>query len=268
MGSLRNPIGPLPSSIYWRRRAVLLSMVAVLALLAVWAVTGGGGSGAGGSGTPDGKGPAPSITPGPSGSGPAISEQPGGRDESGESGGSGGGSGSGSGSGSGAGGDSGGAGGATGDVGENGVADGSGTRVPAGAALANCTPAQVMWTLRSVRNEYEPGEKPKFELIAENTSASHCKVDVGPEGTILTITQADGGDVLWASDDCPVGPAHVFLKVAQGGKFTHAVEWDRKPSEKECATPRPGSAEPGTYLVEAKTPGLPTARASFVLKEA
>ncbi|MDI3388889.1 hypothetical protein QIS99_22225 [Streptomyces sp. B-S-A8] len=262
MGSLRNPIGPLPSSIYWRRRAVLLSVVAVLALLAAWAVTGGGGSVTRGSGTPDGKGPAPSITPGPSGSGPAISEQPGGRDESGDGGGSGGGSGSGSGGGAG------GAGGTKGDVGENGVADGSGTRVPAGAALANCTPSQVMWTLRSVRNEYEPDEKPKFELIAENTSAGPCKIDVGPEGTVLTITQADGGDVLWASDDCPAGPGHVFLKVAQGGKFTHTVDWDRKPSEKQCATPRPGSAEPGTYLVEAKTPGLPTARTSFVLKEA
>ncbi|MDI3406829.1 hypothetical protein [Streptomyces cavernicola] len=270
MGSLRNPIGPLPSSIYWRRRAVLLSVVGVLALLVVWAVTGGGGSDTGGSGTPDGKGPAPSITPGPSGSGPAISEQPGGRDESGEGGGSGEGSGSGAGAGSGAGdgGDAGGVGGATGDVGENGVVDGSGTRVPAGAALANCTPSQVMWTLRSVRNAYEPGQKPKFEMIAENTSGTPCKLDVGPEGTVLTITQAEGGDVLWASDDCPRGPGHLFLKVAQGGKFTHAVEWDRKPSEEQCATPRPGSAEPGTYLVEAKTPGMPTARASFVLKEA
>ncbi|MFM9372446.1 hypothetical protein [Streptomyces sp. Da 82-17] len=272
MGSLRNPIGPLPSSIYWRRRAVLLSVVAVLALLVVWAVTGGGGSGGDGSGTPDGKAPAPSITPGPSGSGPAISEQPGGRDESSDGGGSGSGAGEGSGDGSGAGdgtgGTAGGTGGATGDVGENGVQDGSGSQVPAGSALANCTPAQVMWTMRSVRNEYEPGQKPKFELVAENTSGSPCKLDVGPEGTVLTISQAEGGDVLFASDDCPKGPRHVFLKVAQGGKFTHTVTWDRKPSEKECATPRPGSAKPGTYLVEAKTPGMPTVRASFVLKEA
>ncbi|MEV8411989.1 hypothetical protein AB0P45_00005, partial [Streptomyces niveus] len=91
MGSMRNPVGPLPSSIYWRRRAVAATLIALLALLVVWVVTSGGGDG--GKKRDDGangEAPAPSITPGPSGSGPAISEQPGGRDESGETGGSGG----------------------------------------------------------------------------------------------------------------------------------------------------------------------------------
>ena len=45
VGSLRNPVGPLPSSIYWRRRAVALSLIALLAVLVLWAVTSGGGSG-------------------------------------------------------------------------------------------------------------------------------------------------------------------------------------------------------------------------------
>ncbi|UXI80062.1 hypothetical protein N6Q81_19585, partial [Streptomyces vinaceusdrappus] len=83
MGSLRNPVGPLPSSIYWRRRAVLLSLLALLALLITWIVVAGGGDG--GKDREDGangKNPAPSITPGPSGSGPAISEAPSGRDAS------------------------------------------------------------------------------------------------------------------------------------------------------------------------------------------
>src|SRR5690606_7271596 len=35
-GSLRNPVGPLPSPIYWRRRAVLLSVLALSALLITW----------------------------------------------------------------------------------------------------------------------------------------------------------------------------------------------------------------------------------------
>ncbi|MDX3053366.1 hypothetical protein PV378_43970, partial [Streptomyces scabiei] len=65
MGSLRNPIGPLPSTIYWRRRAVLLTVVGLLAILVVWIVTGGGGGG-NNAGEPDGKNPVTSITPGPS----------------------------------------------------------------------------------------------------------------------------------------------------------------------------------------------------------
>src|SRR5690606_18411423 len=84
VGSLRNPVGPLPSSIYWRRRAVLLSVLALSALLITWGVTAGGGGGHGHENGANGKNPAPSITPGPSSSGPAISQAPGGRDETGD----------------------------------------------------------------------------------------------------------------------------------------------------------------------------------------
>lgn len=79
---MRNPVGPLPSTIYWRRRAVLLSLVAVLALLIVWVVGTGGGGGTNNGDGSNGKNPVSTITPGPSGSGPAISQNPGGRDES------------------------------------------------------------------------------------------------------------------------------------------------------------------------------------------
>ena len=44
---MRNPVGPLPSSIYWRRRAVAGLLVALLAVLIAWAVTSGGGGGGG-----------------------------------------------------------------------------------------------------------------------------------------------------------------------------------------------------------------------------
>ncbi|MYV52932.1 hypothetical protein GT042_10540, partial [Streptomyces sp. SID3212] len=90
MGSLRNPVGPLPSPIYWRRRAVAATLIALLALLVVWIVTSGEDGGKKNDDRSDGANPATSITPGPSGSGPAISEQPGGRDESGGTGGGGG----------------------------------------------------------------------------------------------------------------------------------------------------------------------------------
>ena len=139
MGSLRNPIGPLPSSIYWRRRAVALALLIGILFLVIWAF-GWGGSGDGGSDEGKGSGgggPASTITPGPSSSGPVNSERPGGRDESdgggsgsGGSGGSGGsddggedtGGGSGGGSGSGSGGSSGG-----GAGGGGGGGDGLGT---------------------------------------------------------------------------------------------------------------------------------------------
>ncbi|WP_411100630.1 hypothetical protein [Streptomyces sp. x-45] len=275
MGSLRNPVGPLPSSIYWRRRAVLLSLFALLALLITWiVVSGGGGGGKGRDDGANGKNPAPSITPGPSGSGPAISQAPGGRDESGDSNGSGsgsssGGDGSASGSGGGSGDDGdgsgsagGGAGGADGAV--TGV--GAGDALPAGSALPNCTPGAVKLSLHSVRNSYSPGQTPAFELTARNTSGSDCKVDLGPEHAVFTITPADGDGAYWASDDCVKGTGSLRYRVAAGSGITYTTKWNRKPSAPECGTPPTGSAKAGTYLVEAKAPGFEKVQTSFVLK--
>ncbi|MEU8587245.1 hypothetical protein AB0C59_09625 [Streptomyces sp. NPDC048664] len=267
MGSLRNPVGPLPSSIYWRRRAVLLSVAALLALFVAWVVTSSGGGGKNKADGSDGKHPTSSITPGPAGSGPAISQHPGGRDGSGGGGGagsSGAGDSAGSGDGSGGSGDS--AGGS--DGGQSGGDGGSsGDRLPAGAAASvpDCTPSAVQLTLKSVHNSYAPGQTPSFELVAENTSTGDCKVDLGPKSAVLTITQTGSDGDLWSSADCPSGPGSELFRVPAHGQTVYTVKWDRKKSAPNCATPPPGSAAPGTYLVEAQAKGFPKAQTSFVL---
>ena len=278
MGSLRNPVGPLPSTIYWRRRAVLLSLFALLALLITWIVVSGGGDGGEGRDEgANGKNPAPSITPGPSGSGPAISQAPGGRDESGsgDSNGSGSGSGSGgdgSGKGSGSGGDESGGGGSAGSGSAGGggggavTGVGAGDALPAGSSLPNCTPGAVKFSLRSVRNSYSPGQTPAFELTARNTSGGDCEVDLGPKHAVFTITPASGDDAYWASDDCVEGAGSLRYRVTAGSGIKYTVKWDRKPSAPECGTPPAGSAKAGTYLVEAKAAGFEKVQTSFVLK--
>ncbi|MFE1443875.1 hypothetical protein [Streptomyces sp. NPDC058739] len=286
MGSLRNPVGPLPSSIYWRRRVVLVSMVALLALLATWVVASGGGGRKDAQGT-NGKNPAPStITPGPSGSGPAISQAPGGRDESGDGGSDGSGSGSGSGSGgdtgSGTGGDSDGANGSGAggsDGGDGSGAGGSGSAggavdsgggsvsaLPASSSLPNCTSDAVTLTLRSLHNSYSPDQTPSFQITAKNSSGSDCKVDLGPKGAVLTITRTNEDDPYWSSADCPEGAAGRLYRVPAGSSITYTVEWDRRPSAAECGTPPAGAAGAGTYLVEARSAGFAKAQTSFLLK--
>ncbi|MGI5137984.1 MULTISPECIES: hypothetical protein [unclassified Streptomyces] len=267
MGSLRNPVGPLPSSIYWRRRAVLLSMVALLALLIAWVVTAtGGGGGKNGADGSNGKHPTSSITPGPSGTGPAISQHPGGRDES-----SGGGSGSSPGSsGSGGSGDTGsGSGGADGGASGGGDGGSSGGQLSAGAgsSLPNCTSGAVTLTLKSVHNSYAPGDTPTFELTAKNSSGGDCKVDLGPKTAVLTITQTGSDDDIWSSSDCPSGSGSLLFRVPANSEATYTVKWDRKQSAPNCATPPAGSASAGTYLVEVQAPGFPKVQTSFVLSQ-
>ncbi|MEU7381363.1 hypothetical protein AB0A91_15445 [Streptomyces sp. NPDC042207] len=286
MGSLRNPVGPLPASIYWRRRVIMLSVVALLALLIVWIAPLGGGGRKTDGGGPNDKHPGPStstITPGPSGSGPAISQHPGGRDESGggDSDGSGSGSASGtggagdtggsggSGGGSGGGAGSGGSGGGSGGGGDEGGANGGGPGavLPAGSSLPNCTAGAVKLTLRSVRNSYGPGQTPEFELAAANSSGGDCKVELGPKSAVVTVSQAESGSAYWSSADCPKTAGSRLYRVPAGSGFTYTVRWDRRPSAPQCATPPAGSARAGTYLVEAKVPGYAKLRTSFVLSE-
>ncbi|MFE9468924.1 hypothetical protein ACFYNW_35905 [Streptomyces virginiae] len=266
MGSLRNPVGPLPSSIYWRRRAVLASVVALLALLAVWTVSSGGGktsTNGKGEGRPD---PVTSITPGPSGTGPAISAAPGGRPESGggtsgSEGGSGGGAGKNGEPGTGAG-----AGGGSGSAGSGGA--GGPAAVPADSPLPTCAASALQWEVKSAKNEYEANEKPRLELIARNTSGTTCKVDLGPKQAVLTILQASNNKAVWSSADCPTGAGNAFFRLPAQGEIKHALDWDRRFSAADqCQSPPAGSAAPDTYVVEVKSPGMPVARTSFVLKQ-
>ncbi|MFF1924609.1 hypothetical protein ACFVW8_29095 [Streptomyces sp. NPDC058221] len=264
---------------YWRRRAVAATLIALLALLVVWAVTSRGGNGNHDDSRAPGSGPTDAITPGPSGSGPAISEQPGGRDESGDSGGGDGADGDGSDTGSGGSGDgnggSGSAGSGSGGGSEGGSGSGSGggsgggtttgQQLPAGTSVPDCTAGALQLTLKTA-NTYGPDEKPKFRLIAKNTSSTACKADFGPKSAVLTITEAGGDDnEVWSSKDCPRNAAALLLKVPAGSTVVHTVEWNRAKSAPKCATPPAGSAGPGTYLIEAKAPGEPVQRASFVL---
>ncbi|MFB7860352.1 MULTISPECIES: hypothetical protein [unclassified Streptomyces] len=270
MGSLRNPVGPLPSSIYWRRRAVALCLIGLLALLAVWAVASGGDSGGKKpNDAANGSSPAPSITPGPSGTGPAISQQPGGRDESDAGGDTGGGDGAGDG-GTDAGADAGvSGGGKNGDTdgagGDGGAGTGAAQQVPADSPLPNCAPSALQLTFRSTKVAYEPGEKPRFQLVVKNASAGDCKADLGPKNAVLTVRDTKG--VLWSSKDCPRVAPPLFLKVPAGATITHTVEWDRRRSAAECATAPAGEVGPGGYLAEVAVPGLTVSPVSFRLEK-
>lgn len=269
---MRNPVGPLPSSIYWRRRAVAGLLVALLAVLVAWAVTSAGGSGTEGDGKPGGSDPVKSITPGPGSSGPAISQQPGGRDESDDpakesgSGGSGGGASDGTGSDGTSTGGAGAAGSGAGGTGSGGST--AGRQVPADSPLPACKPGAVELTLRT-KVSYGPDDRPEFEIVARNTSSVTCKADLGPKNVVLTVTEAgeDSDDVIWSSKDCPAVPGPLFLQVPAGATIVHTVDWNRARSAPDCATPPPGKATPGTYLLEAKAPDTPVRRASFVLKK-
>ncbi|GAA4906726.1 hypothetical protein ACFPM3_13740 [Streptomyces coeruleoprunus] len=269
MGSLRNPVGPLPSSIYWRRRAVAASLAALLAVLIVWFVSSGDDEPAKAGDDAKATSPAPSITPGPTPSGPAISSQPGGRDESddpGDQAGTSAGAGTDGKNGdtSSAGGD--GSGGGSGDGSSTGAGGGTGSaqQVPATSPLPTCAPGSLQLALSTTKVSYAPGEKPRFRLTARNTSSAACKTDLGPATAVLTVSD-ETDDQVWSSKDCPSGSGSAWVAVPAGGTATYTVEWDRRHSAPQCATPAARTAAPGTYLAEATVPGAKVLRAAITL---
>ncbi|MFC5723713.1 hypothetical protein ACFP1Z_26465 [Streptomyces gamaensis] len=275
MGSLRNPIGPLPSSIYWRRRAVALGVLGLLVLLVVWLVGVGGDGGSGGSQSKGSNGSqqGPSdttITPGPTPSGPHYSQRPGGRGDSGGATGGGTGdhpTGGGTGGGGTGGGAAGSGGSSTGGVGAPAGVLGTGDSrsVAATSSLPDCTAAATRLQVRSVKNSYGPDEKPKFEIVVLNTGGSACKVDFATGAAVLSITDPGGEEHIWSSGDCAKGAAPFLVEVPGSGQTKRTVEWDRKRSAPNCATPSGDTlAAPGTYRVEIKVAGV-TERLEFAL---
>ncbi|RKN10031.1 hypothetical protein [Streptomyces radicis] len=262
MGSLRTPVGPLPSSIYWRRRGVLLLLIAVVALLIIWALRpGGGGDEEETAGGDDGRGgPAESITPGPTPSESLIDERPGGRDDppGGDEDGEGDGE-----AGSEGGEDDDADDDPSGDGDGDGSADGGGSGLdPAGVPA--CVTAAVTVTLSSASNEYAAGEEPELRLTAENGSGSACRLDFGHDELTVLVTDEDDNEV-WSSAECPEGPGSDPVAVAAGDSVTHTLTWDRRHSPEDCEGSQGRAAAAGTYVAKAQLPDHPVAQISFVL---
>lgn len=77
MSSLLRPVGHLPASVYWVRRALVLVVLAVLTVLLLRLFGGGGGDPKNSAATPPQESPTSSSTPGPSPTaGPASTPTP------------------------------------------------------------------------------------------------------------------------------------------------------------------------------------------------
>ena len=292
MPSLRNPVGPLPSSIYWRRRLVVLVVLAVVLVLILWLLLSGGGGGKhNGASGPASSTPAASITPGGSSDG----SKAGGTGAGGGSGGSSGGttpnpSGSGSasapagtnggtvvvgggtdggtvsgGSGvsGGTAGSGGSGGGSTGGGGTAATGGGSGDSVPPANStgtmnLPACAAADVELALTSDDHTYDSSQWPTFRLAITNNTEAACRVDLGAKSAVLTVT-GSGDSRVWSSGDCPrVTTAQWYAVPAAGTLSNVAFVWNRTTSAPGCTPGGGGGAVgAGTYVATITVSGVP-----------
>nr|WP_144298675.1 hypothetical protein [Streptomyces sp. TLI_235] len=256
-------MGPLPASIYWRRRLVVLAALAVVAALVAWLLAGSGDKDAEDRKKTAQAAPVQSITPGASPSGSAITSRPGGTggttgsptgtgggDVSLSTGGTGGGSSDGTGST--AGGSDGSAAGGTGSGGTGGGQPPTNTAEV--MALPACAASQVSLELASGLNSYTVKVKPRFSLTVRNTSGAGCRVDLGRTASTLTVT-ASSGERVWSSGDCPASRQPTWVQLAAGAGLTENFTWNRTRSKPQCASADGTAAGPGNYLVQADLSG-------------
>lgn len=192
------PIGSQPSSVYWRRRLVLIGSVVLLVVLAVLTVkavkSGGGGVGAAGSSsiTPLNKptsvtssNSAPSATTPKKSSASSTSTGP-----------------------------------------------GSSSVNP----LANCVTKSLELRAVASKAAYRVGDTPTLQLQVTNTGGRPCAQDLSDKGVELRVY--NGESRVWGSHDCKVEPGATVRTLAPNVSVLVSVRWSGLTSHKSCTGTR------------------------------
>ncbi|GAA3386684.1 hypothetical protein [Cryptosporangium minutisporangium] len=216
-------VGPHPSSVYWRRRLLILGpLVIILLAFASCMISGGSGSdaarvvgvpsttqaspAAGGGDSPD---------PGESGAGSADASP---SQESPDS--------------------------AT-----------AAPQAPAGGSKSSSAAcADTALTLTAVPSDgsVRIGEFAAMRLVVKNSSSAACRRDVGSNEQELKILS--GTAKVWSSDDCSsradAAAATVDRKLVPGETLNYYIKWGGTTSSKNCVTGAP--VKPGKYQLVAR----------------
>ncbi|MFF7247776.1 hypothetical protein ACFZBU_28165 [Embleya sp. NPDC008237] len=248
MDSMRRPVGHLPSTVYWRRRVVVLLALALLIALVAWACTAGGDSDdkknasdkkpiATGSGSP---GPS-AITPGPNptnGANPPIPGGGTGTPGAGSAGASAGTAGQSAGQTGQSAGQSAGSAGSGGTTPGGGAPGGGKAAPPAGGNW--CTPSMIRVQIQPVesgKSAYNASQNVALKLIVTNESGPTCYVDLAPSRAYIEVLS--GSERLWSSADCAAGAPTDVRQLQQGAaqavSITRDWAWTRS-NAGQCAT--------------------------------
>jgi len=246
---MRATVGPLPSAVYWRRRAVVLGAV-LLGIIVLFVSCSGGDKNdqRGGKGSPSSQLPTPApakTTPGspgpsfaegvPGGNGPSLpalgdleSDGPG--DD---------GSGTGTGTGSGT---------ATTPPPGNGTGQNTNVTAPADGSCADTELAVAAGTPTvSVKR----GATVQMSLTVKNISTRACGRDVGAGPQELYLDQA--ARKYWSSDTCSTDKGSDVKQFAPGEVRVYKVSWNGRQSTSCAGSAASGDAPaPGQYELRAR----------------
>jgi len=241
-----HPVGPLPASVYWRRRGLVLAGVIVaLVLLASLLSGGGGGDGAptvavaeGGS-SPGADASTPTDSPTqPTASG-ALTGTPPPLDESGPGADPGGG-------------------------GSGGSGPAAATSGLPASSVEPCRDAALRLTVKTVEPVYRVGDKPVIEFTVQNISMATCTRDLGAaQQEVLLYERATR---IWSSNDCYPGGERDVQALLPREHATFSVKWSGLSSTPHCAGIR-SQVGPGQYRLLGRLGTLHSSEGTLTLAD-
>ncbi|MEV0680831.1 hypothetical protein AB0I60_30385 [Actinosynnema sp. NPDC050436] len=116
-----------------------------------------------------------------------------------------------------------------------------------------CDDAQVAVTAEVAQAAYPAGQPVGMKILVSNTGPLPCAKEIGRAVRELVVTSADGGTRLWSSNDCFATEGSEVRVLRPGEVFDFGLTWLGSTSEPGCA--KHTRLGPGDYLLTAQVAG-------------
>ena len=101
-----------------------------------------------------------------------------------------------------------------------------------------CTNAMLAVTAEIARPVYRVGEHPVLRLTITNSTDQPCVRDLDPARQEIVVWSGDGATRLWSSNDCSPVSGVDLRTMVPGQPVVSAVTWVGRTSAPGCAAPR------------------------------
>ncbi len=129
----------------------------------------------------------------------------------------------------------------------------------------DCPDATLAVKASSDKPSYLAGEQPKFTMVVTNIGLVQCKRDVGAAVLAASVFSVDNKRI-WANLDCAPSQENSVRTFNPGEQVTTEVTWTGMGSAPNCPLPRP-SIGPGTYSLVVQLGDLRSAPVPFIIGE-
>ncbi|MEJ2867261.1 hypothetical protein WCD74_05750 [Actinomycetospora sp. OC33-EN08] len=126
-----------------------------------------------------------------------------------------------------------------------------------------CADSALEVAARTDRSSYAAADRPLFSLVVTNTGTAPCTRDLGPARTAMAVVRS-AGDGLWGSDDCAPGGDPDVRTLAPGQEQVISLRWAGRTSLPGCPGDR-DAVPAGTYQLLTRLDGTISDPAKFTI---